>query len=260
LSPTISQTTSKGSRVSRIVGCVYEARHKKTGKSYIGITKHLVADRWQQHIDKAHTTKRPAKGGLHHAIKEFSSDAFEISVIETGKSVADLSELERHYIRERNSLVPNGYNISRGGSGLRSSGVRVTVQGRKFPSYRAAANHFGISPSKVASRLHNGYDLERALGLKPLNAPIPSAHAVEIDGMAFATIKAAAVYFGPPPNRVRNRLHGGWSIEDALKKHNSSRAIAVTIDGKQYKSIRAAARALSVHPETLRARLKRDGL
>ena len=241
-----------------VIGCVYEVQHKVTGKIYIGITKHLVADRWQQHVDKALTTKRPAKGGLHEAIKRDGVGAFVVREVETGKSVADLATLERQYIRKRDCLVPSGYNISRGGSGLRSAGVKVTVQGKKFPSYQAAAKHFGINPGRVVSRLHSGYDIEQALGLKPLNPPIPSAHAVEIDGLSFATIKEAASHYGQPANRVRNRLHDGWSLEDALKKNNSSKAIPVTIDGKQYKSIRAAAKALGIPNDTLRNRLKRN--
>ena len=83
----------------------------------------------------------------------------------------------------------------------------------------------------------------------------PGSEIVEIDGISFKTFKDAELHFGHPPNRIRNRIYKGWSIEKAIKTPFVSSSKPMDIDGVNYPSIRQAARELGIPHYRLRARL-----
>ena len=55
---------------------------------------------------------------FHAAIRKYGEDAFDWTVMEEGiKTHDELNEAEKYWIREKNSLIPNGYNMTIGGNG-----------------------------------------------------------------------------------------------------------------------------------------------
>ena len=238
------------------MGTTYLVRHKRSQKAYVGVTRTALERRWDEHIRYATKTDRHPRGSLHEAIRSDGASAFEILALATGRTIAELNDLERSFVTSLGTLAPKGFNIRRGGgAGLRSGGISISVRGETFVSIAEAAEYYGVAPQLARRRLRDGYSIEQALGLEPSDPPLPSAHSIDIDGQYFETIKEAAEYYDQPPNRVRNRLHQGWSVEDALKKERTTSSMPVTVSGKKFGSIRAAARELGVHPETLRKRL-----
>ena len=75
--------------------------------------------------------------------------------------------------------------------------------------------------------------------------------------MDFPSTKEAAKYFGHPPNRIRNRINKGWTVEDALKTPFVSRSKEIKIDGVVYPSMRQAARSLGISFDALRYKIKK---
>jgi group I intron endonuclease len=94
---------------------IYRILNKLTKKCYIGETKCKdVIWRWNQHKQKIQENKGcPA---LREAIKKYGIDNFDFSVLIICFD-HDRFNYEIEYIRKYNSMVPNGYNITKGGEG-----------------------------------------------------------------------------------------------------------------------------------------------
>lgn len=124
---------------ARPYGIVYQIRHKTTGKSYVGQTVSTISERWRQHV------KTDFCRLLHHAIKKYGEDSFEIFQIDTAFSKEELDQLEDRHIKRLNTLSrAHGYNLRGGGSwgkhseeskALMSEKVREALQ---RPEYRQA--------------------------------------------------------------------------------------------------------------------------
>lgn len=94
---------------------IYKILNKITKKCYIGETiSKDVNWRWNQHKQKCKENKGcPA---LRDAFKKYGLDNFEFSILIICFD-DDRFNYEIDYIRKYNSIVPNGYNITKGGEG-----------------------------------------------------------------------------------------------------------------------------------------------
>jgi group I intron endonuclease len=71
--------------------------------------------RFRCHISEAFSTKKNQSHYLNNAIRKYGVEDFVVELIECCElSVSDNREI--HYIKELNSLFPNGYNLKNGGS------------------------------------------------------------------------------------------------------------------------------------------------
>jgi group I intron endonuclease len=97
-----------------------------SGKKYIGqCVKQLsngkkwgCIQRWKEHIRDSNSTNYCRL--LNNAIIKYGSSCFEINVIKECK-IDELNYYEQHYITLYNTLSPNGYNLTTGGSMCRQS-------------------------------------------------------------------------------------------------------------------------------------------
>jgi len=85
---------------------VYYIRNKINGKTYIGQGQDVKKRMFLYHANSK---------ALLNAFKSYGEENFEREVIEYC-SIEELDALETYYIKEWNTLVPNGYNISQGGN------------------------------------------------------------------------------------------------------------------------------------------------
>ena len=93
-------------------GCLYVFENNANGKCYVGQTWNV-----KRRI-KDHFNGRGCAKLLAAAIKKYGTSMFTTRVIESGIHTQDiLDEKEIKAIIEFNSLVPNGYNINKGGFG-----------------------------------------------------------------------------------------------------------------------------------------------
>lgn len=93
----------------------YLMRNRTNGMSYVGATKHRIEARLSRHWNRAFRELRDEP--LANAIREFGRDAFEILILGVTESSERLAEMEREFIRQYNTMVPNGYNLTSGGLG-----------------------------------------------------------------------------------------------------------------------------------------------
>ena len=87
---------------------IYKFTNKTNGKSYIGQSVDI------QRRYKEHKSQRNENTLFHKAIDEYGFDNFDFSIIEIC-NISELNWKEVFYIKEYQTLFPNGYNISEGG-------------------------------------------------------------------------------------------------------------------------------------------------
>jgi group I intron endonuclease len=105
---------------------IYKITNLSNGKIYVGqAVSHILnhkryrpyghEGRFRCHVSEAFSNKKNQSHYLNNAIRKYGVNDFVVELIEfceTEKS----DEREIHYIKEFNSLYPNGYNLKNGGS------------------------------------------------------------------------------------------------------------------------------------------------
>jgi group I intron endonuclease len=89
---------------------IYLITNLKNKKQYVGITKFSLEERFSQHIKRGFL--------LTEAIRKYGQKTFSIELVEQVESVERVYELEQYYIKQYDTKVPNGYNLTDGGDGI----------------------------------------------------------------------------------------------------------------------------------------------
>ena len=89
---------------------LYKITNKINNKKYIGITNSYKR-RFRQH-----KTNHSPNSLICKAIQKYGENNFTFEVLKENLSIQQACQLEQQYIKNENSLVPNGYNISKGGN------------------------------------------------------------------------------------------------------------------------------------------------
>lgn len=124
-----------GGHLFRKRGKVYMLTNTVTGKSYVGQTIQRPSARRQQHAGgKQFGKTRSSKPTLiQRSIRKRGWGAFRWEILEKNiahKPVDILDERERYWIKEKQTLRPNGYNMDEGGQ----KGKLYTPEMRKAKS------------------------------------------------------------------------------------------------------------------------------
>jgi len=88
--------------------------------SYIGQTTKSLKDRKKEHMIKANHTDFY----FHRALKKYDKNRFEWEIIKKCKNYKELIHLEQLFIKQFNTKVPNGYNMTDGGEGTLNRIIR----------------------------------------------------------------------------------------------------------------------------------------
>lgn len=141
-------------------GIIYLVTHIESGKKYIGLTIQTLERRWKHHIEQAISGRIKTEESLHHAIRKYGAEAFEIHQIDEGTSKRDLEDKERCWIIKLKTLVPSGYNISTGGVSGGSNRKKIDIDDQVFGSVGQAAAYLSetrnISLSAAKKRISQG--------------------------------------------------------------------------------------------------------
>lgn len=94
-----------------------------SGKKYVGQAYHTLRNgkkwgylsRWKSHIREAKYEINYSRL-LDSAIRKYGHENFKVSLICTCETYNELNEKEIYYIKEFNTLSPNGYNLTTGGN------------------------------------------------------------------------------------------------------------------------------------------------
>ena len=105
---------------------IYKITNLTSGKIYVGqAVSHILnhkryrpyghEGRFRCHISEAFSTKKNQSHYLNNAIRKYSVADFIVELIECCETT-NADKRETHYIKELNSLFPNGYNLKNGGN------------------------------------------------------------------------------------------------------------------------------------------------
>lgn len=105
---------------------IYKIINLSNNKIYVGqAVSHILnhkryrpyghEGRFRSHISEAFSTKKNQSHYLNNAIKKYGVTNFVVELIEYCE-ISNADERETYYIKELNSLFPNGYNLKNGGS------------------------------------------------------------------------------------------------------------------------------------------------
>lgn len=89
-----------------------------SGKRYVGLSKHGLAERWRQHVESA------AYGSdylIHRAIRKYGAGSFRASLLSVCDTAEGASSAERYWIKALGTAAPSGYNATLGGEGTTDS-------------------------------------------------------------------------------------------------------------------------------------------
>jgi group I intron endonuclease len=114
---------------------IYKITNKVNGKIYVGQSKKSIEDRFQRHIKAA---RKKCNRYLYDAMNHYGYDNFIIEVIETDIEKEQIDEREQFWIKELSTLMPNGYNMTKGGGGGYT--VEFWDEERKKEWYRNQGN------------------------------------------------------------------------------------------------------------------------
>lgn len=96
------------------MGDIYVITCTTNGRRYVGETITTIACRWSHHKASAARGSNDCPA-LYNAIRAHGIDNFNIEKVGSFATMDELDAAEIRYIQEFNTLVPNGYNISKGG-------------------------------------------------------------------------------------------------------------------------------------------------
>jgi group I intron endonuclease len=105
---------------------IYKIINLSNGKIYVGqAVSHILnhkryrpyghEGRFRCHVSEAFSTKKNQSHFLNNAIRKYGVADFVVELIECCE-ISNADEREIYYIKELNSLYPNGYNLKNGGS------------------------------------------------------------------------------------------------------------------------------------------------
>jgi len=114
---------------------IYKIENKVNGKLYVGQTI-CPANRKKQHLSKTFHGN-PA---LDRAVIKYGRNSFDFSIVEELETLDQANEKEFYWIRELNSLVPNGYNLKEGGAA--GGPDSLETRQKKSQSKLGSKNHF----------------------------------------------------------------------------------------------------------------------
>jgi len=141
-------------------GIIYLITNMVTQMQYVGLTVQTLERRWKYHCEQANYAHIKSEESLHAAIREYGKGNFTIKELDKGTTKKDLESLERRWIKKLNTLIPNGYNISKGGVSGGSHKKPTKINGRRFESVGKAAEYLselkGISISAAKKRIATG--------------------------------------------------------------------------------------------------------
>lgn len=91
---------------------VYKITNKANGKLYVGKTSKTIDERFAVHY---HNAKKEKDTYLYKAMRKYGIENFTIELLDA--SSENMDDIEKYWIKELNTLIPNGYNMTTGGDG-----------------------------------------------------------------------------------------------------------------------------------------------
>ena len=141
----------------------------------------------------------------------------------------------------------------------------IIVDGIIYDNIKELARAFNLKYTTVRARIKNlGWTYEQAVNLKERKFEHKGNYSeVTVLGKTFKSISHAAIHYGFKPERIMERIRRGWTIDEAFglveRSRPTNNRYSLTVGGKVYENQNALASAFNLSPNTLRARVSKQG-
>ena len=191
------------------MGYIYTITNKTDNKTYVGQTVQDVELRWKDHLKRGSNCRY-----LKSAINKYGVDNFVFKLVCITFD-NKLDDMEIQYIEKYKSLVPNGYNLRRGGNSGRHHAetkqkISDTLKMRYQNGLIHPRNQLGIPHSEITKKKISESNKGRKLSQESINKRIISRRInktiqFDIEGNRlneFDSCKEAAEYIGISLNSI----------------------------------------------------------
>ena len=127
---------------------IYKIEHKETGKSYVGLSVDIFK-RWKEHSNFWQAKKNWSV--IKKALHKYGLENFTFTILEECLK-DELNEKEKHWIKELNTISPNGYNMTAGGEGCANPSEEVRAKLSKAAKERIVTDE----TKAILSLAHQG--------------------------------------------------------------------------------------------------------
>lgn len=141
------------------MGCIYIIKNKINNKVYIGQTVKMMEERWREHLYNSKPGGREQL--IYLAMRKYGVENFYVELLEIADDTQSLDELEIAHIKNFNSLTPNGYNMTLGGSKFKDDNPMYHEEIRKKVSQHFIGDKNPAKRPEVKEKIR-----EKALGRK----------------------------------------------------------------------------------------------
>lgn len=193
---------------------IYKIINNKTNKIYVGQTKHPIEKRWKEHI---HAYKYGVKykkhiknSAIYSAMRKYELTSFQIIEIEKCNNIDELNQREIYWIKELNTLSPNGYNLTTGGE-------RPSYSPEVIEKLRIAGKRNAKTTPELLEHFKKGYRLKQQVlyrtDIKTNEVKIyNSLYEAGLDGFNRKTLSRAI--------HTRTGFHKGynWAYENKIPR------------------------------------------
>lgn len=142
------------------MGVLYVIKNKINGKEYVGQTIGSLKQRIYGHKSSLkYGGGRRTCSALVEAFKKYGFENFDFIEIGIYKDIDKLNEAEQAEIKRRNSLTPNGYNISLGGKNtFKTESIRKKMSENhhsKKPGYKPVCKKYVMYKGSIKYNIEN---------------------------------------------------------------------------------------------------------
>lgn len=184
--------------------------NKINNKKYIGQTINTIQRRWSEHNSPSSDYCRILK----RALNKYGKDNFTIEEIARASSIEELNYLEEKFIKEHNTLNPNGYNLLAGGRNKKhhpETRIKMSISklGKKVPKLCMPRGKYSKEHCENISKAKKGKS-NSLLGRKKPFIPSPARRKKvrAIGFKEFESVKSAAEFFNCTHNNIVACLKG----------------------------------------------------
>jgi len=148
----------------------YKVTCTKTMKSYVGMTGQTINSRFLSH---ARDARRGSPLAFHRALMKHGPEFFWVSELSRHRSQEEALDAEARHIKELGTLLPSGYNMTPGGSGVlcmaeesREKHRNSIIEKHKDPKFKA--RHIqGVKDSFTPERRKQISESKKGLRMHP---------------------------------------------------------------------------------------------
>lgn len=190
--------------------CIYLRTNLINGKKYVGQTVNFK-NRQNAWLFK----KRYAGEAIDNARKRYGTENFKVEILRECDTQDELNKWEMYFIKELNTISPNGYNLTNGGEGV--SGYKISDETKQKMSI-AHSGEKNIMFGKTHSAEARDKIRNARLGKKGTN------HTDEWKKMMSERMKGSSNHnYGKPlaeetKEKMRQKLIGRVFSEETKKK------------------------------------------